>query len=153
MKNKLFYIVSSVIIGIIIGVVASRYYELHKLKELHAVNSPHYSIDGLKESVMVKGDIGSYLKLQSIYRESSSADFLFWAMLMANKSDYPKAYEDVYYCIEENYPPDSTLFKMDDKTRAFALYYLKQAAMKNDTSASDKLNALKKMNIPQSWLK
>ncbi|MGZ3812348.1 MAG: hypothetical protein ACXVB0_20470 [Mucilaginibacter sp.] len=71
---------------------------------------------------------------------------------MANKYDYPKAYEDVYNSIEESYSPDSATFKMDEKTRTFALHYLKLAAQKNDTSALDKIKELKAMKIPPNWL-
>ena len=153
MKNKIRYILPSLIIGVLMGILFVHYYELHKIQELKSTNINSYSIEELKKKVWIKGDINSYIKLQATYRESSPEDFLFWAMFMANKYGYPKAYEDVYYSIEESYSSDSAIFKMDDKTRTFALDYLKLAAEKNDTSASDKINELKKMNIPLDWLK
>ena len=154
MKNKLLYVLPSLIVGIIIGILLIHYYELYKVHNAKPNNNnSQYSIEELKRKVWVKGDIDSYSKLQGAYREMPPEDFLFWAMYMANKYDYPKAYEDVYYSIEESYSPDSAIFKMDEKTRAFALYYLKLAAQKNDTSASNKIKELKTMNIPADWLK
>lgn len=153
MKNKLLYILPSLIVGVVIGIAVIRYYDVYKVHDAKPINNnSEYSIEELKRKVWVTEDINSYRKLQGAYREMSSENFLFWAMYMANKYDYSKAYEDVYYSIEEKYPPDSAIFNMDEKTRTFALHYLKLAAQKNDTSALDKIKELKAMKIPPSWV-
>jgi effector-binding domain-containing protein len=153
-KYKFLYVLPFLVVGLMIGIILMHYYEHYKVQQTKKTNhDSKYSVEELERKVWAKGDINSYNRLQGVYRDGASGDFLFWAMYMANKYDYPKAYEDVYYSIEENYSPDSAIFEMDEKTRTLALHYLKWAAFKNDTSALDKIKELKAMNIPQDWLK
>lgn len=153
MKSRLVQILVSFFVGIILGVISLFYYQKNTSNNYVHIRNFADSVFSLQSNILSKGDTNSYNKLYVTFRDNNTYSMLFWSMLMANKYDYPKAYEDVYYSIEESYSPDSAIFKMDEKTRTFALHYLKLAAQKNDTSALDKIKELKAMNIPPSWLK
>ncbi|PQJ12997.1 hypothetical protein CJD36_004435 [Flavipsychrobacter stenotrophus] len=139
MKSKLLYGISALIIGIIIGVISTRFYERREITEINSSRLALSSIDNLKSKVL-HGDIEAYTKLRGEYRDYPPENFLFWAMYMANKYDYAYAYEDVFRTMEESYNIDSAIFNMDDKTRKFAFTYLKMAAQKGDSSAMATLN-------------
>ena len=152
MKKILFFLLT-LAVGILIGYVGFYLYENHQLAEVNR-NKIHLN---LQDSLIMKvwnGDTDAYAKLHGEYRDYPPENFLFWAMYMANKYDYPYAYEDVFTTMQEAYYNiDSAIFKMDDKTRAFALGYLKMAAQKGDTNAVQHLNELKLQHIPDEWLK
>lgn len=67
---------------------------------------------------------------------------------MANKNDYPPAYLDVFYCYVTAYAGSIENFKdMDNKSKEFALKYLKIAAKKNVVEAKEILDSLKKEKV------
>lgn len=148
MKKGLF-ILSAFFIGILVGVAGLHFYEIHQI-----IPSQYTATleDSLKDGIW-NGDIDAYTKLQGDYRDYPPESFLFWAMYMANKYDYSYAYEDVFTTIEDIYNVDSAIFKMDEKTRTFALGYLKIAAQKGDSNAINRLNAMSQEHVPNAWLK
>jgi hypothetical protein len=152
MKKALFFLLT-LAVGILIGYVGHLHYENHHVKEINRSRLALTPEDSLKAKVW-NGDTEAYAKLQGAYRDYPPQHFLFWAMYMANKYDYAYAYEDVFRTMQESYyNTDSAVFKMDNKTRQFALGYLKTAAQKGDTSAVNLLNELKKQHVPDEWLK
>jgi hypothetical protein len=59
------------------------------------------SITLLKKKI-ISGDSMAYYQLRKIYMDSDlSAEFLVWAMLMANKFQFQVAYYDVFFCLHE----------------------------------------------------
>jgi len=154
MKSRLFQILTAFFAGVILGVFSLFFYQ--QRQDDHYVHLPNFldSVFSLQGDILSKGNINSYHKLEAVYREGYPSDILFWSMIMANKYNYPQAYEDVYYSIKLGYSlGDSSIFEMDNKTRAFALHYLQQAAAENDTNAMYEIKELKKMNIPADWLR
>ncbi len=150
--NRVSFFLLTLAVGIFIGYVGFRLYENHQLEEVNRSRFALTPEDSLKSRVW-HGDTEAYAKLHGEYRDYPPESFLFWAMYMANKYDYAYAYEDVFTTMEEVYNVDSAVFKMDDKTRAFALSYLKIAAQKGDTSAVNRLNEMKQKHVPDEWLK
>jgi len=138
-------------IGIFIGINGHIIYENRIPNELNNNYIPT-PLDSLERRVWL-GDTATYWSLQSYYRECPPEQFLFWAMYMANKYDYPYAHEDVFHSITDTYGGDSALYEMDNKTRSFALGHLKMAAQKGDSSAIELLQEIKKKNVPADWLK
>jgi hypothetical protein len=146
MKKILFFLLT-LSAGILIGYVGPHIYENHQTAELNREKLKMTPEDSLKYKAW-RGDREAYSKLHGDYPPEG---FLFWAMYMANKYDYAYAYEDVFITIEELYG-DSAIYKMDDKTRAFALTYLKGAAQRGDSMAIDHLNEMRQQ-VPSEWLK
>jgi hypothetical protein len=96
----------------------------------------------LKSKIFNDGDIEAYKDLRIAYLDYSPEEFLFWAMIMANKHDYPPAYFDVFLTLKNSYTPDAsdyTLAAMDSATRQLAVSYLLKAAEKGDEQATDVL--------------
>ncbi|MBS1585999.1 MAG: hypothetical protein JSS82_10700 [Bacteroidetes bacterium] len=143
----------TLICGILLGVGAYHVCVDHQLKKLQNGRSGFTEEDSLKNKVW-HGDVDAYTKLHGRYRDYPPEDFLFWAMFMANKYDYAYAYEDVFTTMQEVYADaDSAIFKMDGKTRTFALGYLKMAVQKGDSDAANLLSDLKRKHVPDEWLK
>lgn len=93
----------------------------------------------LKSLVLEKGDINAYEDLSIAYLdEPYSEEFLIYALIMANKYDYPQAYFDVYDCIVITYYSD--IEKIDDDTANFAISYLLKASTKGHKQAIDMVN-------------
>jgi len=142
----------TLIIGILIVLAVLYGYEVLRKRGSKSMNEPSHSIEELESKVWLRGDTDSYVQLETAYLDAPPHDFLFWALYMANKYDYSAAYEDVYLSIAQDYYPiDSALFKMDDKTRTFALTYLKLAAKKNDATALETLKEMKEKHFPTDW--
>ena len=152
MKKALFFLIT-LAVGILIGYIGFHLHENHQLAEVNRNKAKLTPQDSLVMKVW-QGDTNAYAKLHGEYRDYPPQYFLFWAMYMANKYDYAYAYEDVFTTMQETYyNTDSAIFKMDDKTRAFALGYLKTAAQKGDTSAVNLLNEMRQKHVPDEWLK
>ena len=88
------------------------------------------SIRKYKELALTKGDTISYNELSIAYLDSPNDGFLYTALIMANKYNYPQAYSDVYSCLtDRNHKKEFTeLDSLDEKTRALALDYLTAGA-------------------------
>jgi hypothetical protein len=83
------------------------------------------------------GNIASYKELRIVYLDYPRKNFLFWAMLMANKYDYPPAYLDVYYVLTDCFNKDWKPLMIDDRTQKLALEYLHLAIEKGVKEAEE----------------
>ena len=99
-----------------------------KEKSINQSDSP---TQDLKEKIVHTGDIKSYEELSTVYMDYRVGEFLPYALIMANKYDYPQAYYDVYESLtlmqsvgKEN------LNSVDSVTLQIALKYLKLSADK-----------------------
>jgi len=152
--KKYLVVLAAFTFGILVAVLGMNLYRSYELNAINQNQSKLTPQAGLEAKVWSEGDIESYMMLRSVYRDYPPHYFLFWSMYMANKYDYSYAYEDVYRILEETYYPiDSAIFKMDDKTRQFALNYLKCAAFKGDTIAMNAIKELKDKGVNDKWLK
>lgn len=90
----------------------------------------------LEKLVIEKGDTSAYYDLFVSYLDYSPEKFLPYALIMANKYNYPQAYYDVYDRLWYLYGnPDS----LDVATKKFALEYLEKAAQKGHAQARQTL--------------
>lgn len=127
MKNKYIYFF------ILLSVIMSC--DLKKDKGV-PMNYRETLVSELEKLVIEKGDTSAYYDLFVAYLEYSSEKFIPYALIMANKYNYPQAYYDVYdrlWYLYEN--PDS----LDVTTKKFALEYLEKAAQKGHTQARQTL--------------
>ena len=109
----------------------------NKKKNLNefSLNQTSRPYNELKELALKNGDTIAYHELSIAYMDSPNDDkFLFVALFMANKHNYPLAYEDVYYVLTDYYHKKefTELDDLDDKTRELALEYLKAGAEKGN---------------------
>lgn len=112
----------------------------------------HSSVDEkLIEEIICQGHTESYHILLDDYNDNSRyEEILAYALIMANKYDYPQAYFDVFdiltsipnrnalicaskECLEEGF------YCLDDKTKQMAIDYFKQAVYKGNPTASERL--------------
>lgn len=91
----------------------------------------------LEKLVIDKGDTSAYYDLFVVYLDYSSEKFLPYALIMANKYNYPQAYYDVYDCLWNFYESSDSL---DITTKIMALEYLQNAAQRGHTQALQKLD-------------
>ncbi len=95
-----------------------------------SINNSDYQFFDLKKATY-EGNIEAYNKLSTTYLDYSPEDFLFWAMLMANKNDYPQANLDVFYALVNAYVGGiENVNMMDERTYDLALEYLTRASQK-----------------------
>jgi len=100
------------------------------------------SINGKKieelKSLVLKGKTKEYEILISDYELNSYTEFLPYAILMANKYDYPKAHYDVFEILIsiEHCVIDYNLDCLDEETRILALHYFKEAINLGNRTAS-----------------
>jgi hypothetical protein len=107
------------------------------------MNQPSRDITQIREEA-ANGNIDSYNELRIVYLDFPTEDFLFPAMLMANKYDYPRAYLDVFNALLYGYVGDVEDFdKMDKKTQKLALEYLMTAKKKGVKEADEIYKQLK----------
>ncbi|MDP3462862.1 MAG: hypothetical protein Q8S18_08760 [Bacteroidales bacterium] len=101
-----------------------------------SMNQSLESIDDLKKSVIFEGDKKAYRSLSFAYLDSSfSEEFLLYALIMANKYDYPEAYFDVFRCLTGVFFNDLT--RIDQQTASVAVKYLIIASEKHHRQAKD----------------
>lgn len=99
--------------------------------EMKSMNQPDKALKELKEKVIKTGDVQSYEALSTAYMDYGIKEFLPYALLMANKYDYPQAYYDVYECLVlMQAPGQDNLDSLDPKTLTMALDYLKLSSEK-----------------------
>ncbi len=114
-----------------------------------SLNQPLKNITELKESVLYNGDIGAYNELDIAYLDHTfQEEFLLYAMIMANKYNYPQAYYDVFTCLTDIYLSD--LNQLDEKTASLAIDYLLQANEKGHHQAKDIVEEYKIINNDNS---
>jgi len=110
-----------------------------------SMNQPSKSITELKEAVIIKGDTNAYYELSVAYLDYTfQEEFLIYAVIMANKYDYPQAYFDVFTCLTDVYLSD--ISKIDDETANLAIEYLLKAYNKNHHQAKDMVEEYSIMN-------
>ncbi|MBP5426524.1 MAG: hypothetical protein J6Y29_01280 [Clostridiales bacterium] len=90
----------------------------------------------LEKLVIEKGDTSAYYDLFVSYLDYSPEKFLPYALIMANKYNYPQAYYDVYDRLWYLYENSDSL---DVTTKKIALEYLEKAAQKGHTQARQTL--------------
>lgn len=95
-------------------------------------------IEKLKSSVF-KGDIDAYNQLGYYYESNDYAEFLPYAILMANKFNFSRAHYDVFEILisTENCVVDYNLECLTKETRDLALEYFRKAIIMGDSTASD----------------
>jgi len=104
--------------------------------QVQSMNQPSRSISDLKSLVLAKGDIQAYDELRIAYLdEPYSEEFLLYAMIMANRFNYPQAYFDVYNCFVNVFYSDIT--KIDENSSKIAIDYLIKAAQKGHEQAQE----------------
>jgi hypothetical protein len=97
-----------------------------KSKEEISMNQAESIPQNYKNLVVKNGDIDAYKTLSIEYMDHKyPEEFLLYAMIMANKYDYPQAYFDVFTCLTDVYMSD--LNKMDTITANLAINYLIKA--------------------------
>jgi hypothetical protein len=89
----------------------------------------------LKMAVLYEGDTQSYERLDIAFLDYSfQEEFLIYALIMANKYDYPQAYFDVYVCLTNVF---SDISEIDEATANLAISYLLKAKDKGHHQAND----------------
>lgn len=105
-------------------------------KSERSINQLSTNENELKKSILFKGDIDAYNSLGTAYLDYTfQEEFLLYAMIMANKYEYPQAYFDVFTCLTDIYLSD--LNQIDDKTASLAIDYLLKAYEKGHHQAKD----------------
>lgn len=100
-----------------------------------SMNQPSMSETDLKMAVIYQGSTSAYYELSNSYLDHNfQEEFLFYAMIMANKYNYPQAYFDVYFLLTLTY---STDFSIDERTAELALEYLLKAYKKGHNQAKE----------------
>lgn len=97
--------------------------------EDEAVTPGHYGVTSKSKKLVVEqGDVVAYEALQIAYSETLfPEEFLGYAMLMANKYEYPQAYYDVYeYLTGAGFYRDD-IEEIDNNTANAAMAYLLKA--------------------------
>lgn len=98
------------------------------------MNYSERSDSELEKLVIEKGDTSAYHELFVIYLDYPSERFLPYALIMANKYNYPQAYFDVYDRLWYLYDsPDS----LDNTSKKMAIEYLRRAALKGHAQARE----------------
>ncbi|BES62599.1 hypothetical protein [Dysgonomonas capnocytophagoides] len=117
----------------------------HKKKENKEIpiNYTSTSDTFLKKRIIECGDTASYQTLWYSYLDSPQPEeFLYYAMIMANKYNYPQAYYDVYLCLANTTDVD----KLDDATKKIVVEYLVKASERGQDQASEVLEEIAKFS-------
>lgn len=104
---------------------------------VQSMNQSNRSLSELKKEVWLTGNVSAYEDLSTAYLDYPPEDFLFWAMLMANKYDYSTAYIDVFYSLENAYKASGG--PMDAKTKEMSMRYLQIAVDRKVEGAAEAL--------------
>ncbi|NLK56548.1 MAG: hypothetical protein GX292_03235 [Bacteroidales bacterium] len=108
-------------------------------EEVFTFNRQNRSDLDLEHSIINKGDTLAYGALYIRYScyKYSCKDFLPYALIMANKYNYPPAYFHVFICLWQLYSGwdeegNISLDKLDKTTRNMAIEYLKKGVEKGE---------------------
>lgn len=108
-----------------------------------SMNYVSESKSNLTNSVIKFGDTNAYSSLNVYFMdEPYQEEFLFYALIMANKYQYPQAYYDVYFNLTILFTSDMN--QIDEETAKMAINYLLMAAESGHHQALDEV---KKYNI------
>lgn len=106
-----------------------------------SMNEQSRSDSELIRDILMKGDTSAYDDLSIAFLDYANEDqFLVYALIMANKYDYPQAYYHVYIHLWYLYGDDHQM--LDSTTRKMALNYLRKAAEKGHEQAQEALREL-----------
>lgn len=102
-----------------------------------SINSAMRSDNELEQLIIQKGDSSAYYELSMQYLDYGYERFLPFALIMANKYDYPQAYFDTYSCLWNICGSDGN--KLDSTTQKMAIEYLQKASLKGHSQARETL--------------
>lgn len=129
MKPKLF-----ILILLLFAFSACKEKEKHSKER--SMNDPGVSDDELKKAILSKGDTAAYQSLDIAYLDYSyKEEFLLYALVMANKYDYPQAYFDVFFCLTQTF--SNNFGNIDETTATMAVDYLLKASEKGHDQAKE----------------
>ena len=103
-----------------------------------SMNTANQSDAELRQLIIQKGDSCAYDKLSVQYLDYGYQDFLFYAVIIANKYNYPQAYFDLFFCLIYEYIDIYEL--IDEKTAALAIEYLIKAANMGHKQAQEMIS-------------
>jgi len=122
---------SKTFVFLVVFCILSCTQEVKKDKDLiFSMNQPMDDLNILKNKIIMSGNIEAYNQLNIAYLDQRHEEFLIYAILMANKYNYPKAYYDVFSCICDIHGYIDKFYLLDSKTRQFAIDYLIQSVQK-----------------------
>lgn len=124
--------------------IATLIFACNKAEEDIPMNKSSKPIIELQKEIF-EGNTESYLELRKTYLDISSENFLFWALLMANKYNYAPANLDVFYSIVDVYiGGDLTRFnEIDSQTKVFLINHLNIASKNGIEEAKEILKKIK----------
>ena len=95
----------------------------------------------LEQLILQKGDASAYYELSIQYLDYGYERFLPFALIMANKYNYPQAYFDVYSCLTDLYGcyMDEELYLLDETTQKMAIEYLQEGSLKGHSQSRETL--------------
>lgn len=103
---------------------------------VRSMNQPTVSESELKKAVLYDGSTSAYDELSVSYLDHNfQEEFLFYAMIMANKYDYPQAYFDVYFYLTQTFSRD--IKSIDERSAKLAIEYLLKSYEKGHHQAKD----------------
>lgn len=138
MKKK--YFIITIINIVIVVVVCNYFYDRYNWFEVAPIN-PTRPIERLKKLVVENNDDSDYSELhQAYYGETDSNEFLFYALLKANKFHNKRGYYNVYIIF--NLIDRYQKIKLDNETINLMIEYLKKGAALNDEQSKFDLGHL-----------
>lgn len=93
-------------------------------------NNQIISNDSLKQRILLRGDVEAYSSLYTKYENNNPEDFVFWALIMANRYNNTEAHLDVFWCFKSAYDKGANSYnfkEMDSTTKRWVMSYLKVA--------------------------
>ena len=93
----------------------------------------------LKQLIISKGDIDAYKALSIIYLDYAyPEEFIYYALVMANKFNYPQAQYDVFSCLTDTYI--GNINTIDEDSANLAISYLLKAYKNGHHQAKSMVN-------------
>lgn len=103
---------------------------------VRSMNQPTVSESELKEAILYNGNTSAYDELSVSYLDHNfQEEFLFYAMIMANRYDYPQAYFDVYFYLTQTFSRD--IKSIDERSAKLAIEYLLKSYEKGHHQARE----------------
>lgn len=110
------------------------------------MNQPLENPKNLRKAVIEDGDTSAYNELSIQYLSYGYGRFLPFALIMANKYNYPEAYFDIFASLSDlnryyqnDNDNDWSLDSLDNNLREMAVTYLIKAANKGNEQAQEVL--------------
>lgn len=114
----------------LLGCNTSQKNESAVLQDSSTMNSSSWNEAVLhRDAALANGDTAEYELFRDYFIDAPNLQLWRPALIMANKYNCPKAFEDMYYCITDVHRSiGSELDSLDPKTKTLALNYLKQGS-------------------------